>query len=394
MNMQVLKHKLVRAALGFRKREIVCTEVTGNRFSMHVGGRAYFLEADRDLPPFKVYDFAAWAVAMLAMRRGIPVQFDLPVSESTALALARASALWAVRHPRQSHPLDMELINVVSDPVPDPSATGGLLCLSGGIDSTHAAIEATKQHGYDRAMMLHGFDFRLRNDVGFGGRHASAVAVAEHFGLDMMVVRTDLTRTVWPTHVYTTMLLHTCSLFAQPELPRHGFSADQSASHTLFMHPHSNSAGIEGYYSTPSRPVDFFGAVESRAVKLRDIYEESPDLLRHMGFCLLEYKKGGNCGVCEKCVRTRLSMDIAGLDQTLIFPDRMNPSEFYETMQSEGVQKARITLARLEEFMVAMPRGADRDRMLRTTDKMRADLTGHRAPMPSKLSVSDRTAPD
>jgi len=71
------------------------------------------------------------------------MRLDLPVSEGTALSLARTSALWTARMPMDCHPMDVELTNVVPDP-PRPEH-GGILCLSGGVDSTFAAIEAVPE---------------------------------------------------------------------------------------------------------------------------------------------------------------------------------------------------------------------------------------------------------
>ena len=76
-----LKHRIVQAAIQFRRRIAVTARMNGNRFDMDMGDRTYFLEADRDLPKPEVYDLAAWMIAALAMRRGVPVRFDMPVSQ-------------------------------------------------------------------------------------------------------------------------------------------------------------------------------------------------------------------------------------------------------------------------------------------------------------------------
>ncbi len=376
-----LKHRIVKAALPHRHRIAVVARMNDNRFEMKMGDRAYFLEADHDLPNPEVYDFAAWMIAALAIRRGVPVRFDLPVSESAVLAISRTAALWTFRFPQEAYPLDLELPNIVPDP-PQQSG-GGILCLSGGVDSTHAAIEAKASLGYSHGMMMHGMDFNLSNTKGFSGRHSRVKEIADHFGLDLIVVQTDLSRSLHSLGQYYSLLLLVCLKFAGVNLPRGGFSADQTTAEALVAVGNSNVPGVEGFMSAENFQVDHFGAPLDRIAKLKAIHCEEPELIQKLGFCIEEQVSGGNCGVCEKCMRSRWALEQAGLGQRAIFPDVADWMAYYETNYRATKQKNLLTLHRLENSLAGMENKEDRVRLNRLIEKYRTQVGTNAAPIVS-----------
>ena len=379
-----LKHRIVQAAIPFRRRIAVTARMNGNRFDMDMGDRTYFLEADRDLPKPEVYDFAAWMIAALAMRRGVPVRFDMPVSQGTAMAIGRTAALWTFRFPKVTYPLDLQLTNIVPNPI--PSETGGILCLSGGIDSTQAAIEAKNTLGYSHAMMMHGMDFNLKNTEGFSGRHGRVKDIANHFGLDLIVVRTNMSRSLHGLIGFYALQLLVCLRFAGCNLPRGGFAADQTTAEALLAVENSNIPGVEGFMSADAFCIDHIGGALNRAAKLKEIKCEEPELLPKLGFCLEDQLSGGNCGICEKCMRVRWSLEQADIGQREIFSDEKDWLSHYEENFRKTPQMNLLTLHRLENALAQTPRGERRVRMIRLAEKYRARVTTHRAP---KIAMRD-----
>ncbi|NKB26556.1 MAG: hypothetical protein GKR99_02910 [Rhodobacteraceae bacterium] len=357
-----LKHQAVKAAQPYRKRIIVETKVEPHRFEFKMGDRVHFLEADRDLPEFETFDFAAIIIAALAIRRGVPVQFDLPVSEGMAITLARISVLWSVRFPSTSHPLDLELTNIVPDPT--TPRTGGILCLSGGVDSTHAAIEASQDKGYTHGMVLHGLDFALDNPQGFGGRMAKISEIADHFGLDPIIVRTNIRKSLRAREAYYTLLLYSCLHFAGNSLARCGFAADQTIPESMLSTTASNVPGIDGFLGTPTLPFDHFGREPDRFEKIKVLYDRDPKLVSLLGFCFFDPVDGGNCGECEKCMRARFALDLNGMSQTLLFADTRDPVAFYENHTDNKRTTLLLTLYRLEGLALRTQPGPERDRMI------------------------------
>ena len=306
------------------------------------------------------------------------MRLDLPVSEGTALSLARTSALWTARMPMDCHPMDVELTNVVPDP-PRPEH-GGILCLSGGVDSTFAAIEACRNNRYSHAVLLHGMDIHYDDKVSFSGRRARVARIAEHFRLDLIVVRTNIPKSFRPGKSYLPLLLNCVLHYAGNGLASGAFAADNTPAYGLMIAPEANILGVESYFQSPAFGIDYLGWASTRAEKLAAIYAEAPRLLADLTVCAEYNVSGGNCGVCEKCMRNRMSLEIGGLDQKLMFPDRRDAVAFYETFTSSDPVLGLLGLLQTEQLAMAMPDCDDRQKLLAQAADLRKRYFGHRAP--------------
>lgn len=377
---RTLKHRLVGWTQPWRKRDTAQWSVDGRRAELSFGGKDYFIEIDRDPDENGAYDFLAWMVLCLAMRRGIRARLDAPISYGAARALTRVAALWAARMPAISHPLDLDLPNLVPDP-PRPNG-GGLLCLSSGADSTYAGLRA-RRRGVSHALMIHGADFSINMQTAFDDRHALVENMAAEFGLDLITVRTDLFRSLRPSHGYFTLVLMACLTFAGRGRSVAEFSADQTAANMLMMFGNGNMYGIEDYMKTPALDVSLVGTTESRAEKLRAIHEHAPQLLPEMRFCHDNPSDGSNCGQCEKCMRTRLALEMEGFPQTLVFSDEADPIRFYESYEFRDEYLARVTLFRLEEAIDALTDADAKARLADRCRRIRLDYFGVKSPYPT-----------
>ncbi|NKB28614.1 MAG: hypothetical protein GKR99_14100 [Rhodobacteraceae bacterium] len=378
MPRRTLKHRAIRAAIPLRRRKSVITTVSANKVTLQIGDRTWFVEVDRDLPPFKTYDFVAWIAGALSLQKGLPLRLDLPVSQGTALSLARTSALWMVRMPGDCHPMNLELCNIVPDP-PQPE-TGGILCLSGGVDSTYAAIEASRERAYSHGVLLHGMDIHFTDSQAFAGRRERVARIAQYFGLDLMTVRTNIPASFRPSKSFLPMLLNCILFYAGNGLSRGGFAADNTPDYGLMIEPEANILGVETYFQSPSFAIDYLGWAQTRAEKLAAIHACSPALLADLCVCQLPRPDGGNCGECEKCMRNRLALEICGLDQRLTFPDQRDTIGFYEDLTRSDPVLARLGMLQTEQLGLALPEGEDRRRLLARAEDLRKRHIGHRAP--------------
>ena len=70
-------------------------------------------------------------------------------------------------------------------------------------------------------------------------------------------------------------------------------------------------------------------ALDARLEKVRDL-ANWPTALEALRVCPARLEDGGNCGKCEKCLRTRLELLAAGVEQTSALGPSLTPVELWE----------------------------------------------------------------
>jgi hypothetical protein len=370
--------KIHRKFLNFvrplRKNIQADVHTKGNRLTLQIGDKSRYFEMDRPLPAFDNFDFAVFALAAQSIRRGVCIRFDLPVSQSAANAAARIGSIWQARAPHFSSPLDLELTNIISD---QPAAScNRILCISGGVDSTYSAcIDTSFSHG----LSIRGFDFPMSNRIGFEGRRHRMQIVADKFSLDLQELRTDLSLS-FKSHydAYNVLFMASCLGFAGYGMGGGAFSGDFSARGQLVATTFCSTEGIAPLLSTKQFPIDMVGSLPTRGEKIRAIYEIAPDLLPNLGFCLEEQASGGNCGRCDKCMRTRMCLDYSGLDQKLVFDDVADPVDFFRDCNPASAFMANLQLVHLDIAVDALPESAQRLEYMKIAEDMRRKHHGLR----------------
>jgi hypothetical protein len=76
---------------------------------------------------------------------------------------------------------------------------------------------------------------------------------------------------------------------------------------TMWDIPWGSLPGLDPRLGTAGAPIQLDGLV-TRSEKIARVLEE-PVLLEHLRVC---YHGGPNCGVCDKCVLTRICCDVLG----------------------------------------------------------------------------------
>ena len=69
------------------------------------------------------------------------------------------------------------------------------------------------------------------------------------------------------------------------------------------------------HFSTENFQFVHDGAGFNRTEKLK-ILSDAPYVLKNLQFCYIVQQKDDNCGRCEKCLRTRINLLIAGVDES------------------------------------------------------------------------------
>jgi hypothetical protein len=193
------------------------------------------------------------------------------------------------------------------------------LCFTGGVDSFYSLLRG--DHRVDHLMFVHGYDMELADTNRAQAMEASLRAVAAAWGQHAILVRTNLRthrlfrRANWE-HAHGGALAavghllsdHVNQLLISASYPR------------VFDRPWGSHWALDPWWSSSRLTVTHVGAEKWRAEKLVAIMNE-PLVRQHLRVCWENRSPTGNCGQCEKCLRTMLVLDGHGcLGEFPVFP--------------------------------------------------------------------------
>lgn len=318
--------------------------------------------------PRSHYDFALLLVAAVGMTRGRRFEIEAPVTREAVIALDKFLFVWSCWRVRGVRPKGVVPLNIVE---PDGrSRSGGVVTLSGGVDSTHAVLRARREFGLDHALLVAGADYPSADHPGFIELRQRVQGITDRLELTLHVVETDARRVIsdWVSH-HIAVLTSILKLVGGG-LGWAGYAADVTTWGELTYAPGSNMAGFAEIIGMGDHPFRYIGGAESRAMKLREIADGAPELLGNISVCWKDTSIGGNCGVCEKCMRTRLALEAAGVGQAAIFGNEVDLVAALEQAptprgRAGGIQMLRLDYHSLEELPDGALKSALQKRMKR-----------------------------
>jgi hypothetical protein len=211
-------------------------------------------------------------------------------------------------------------------------------CLSGGVDGLHMLMRnrqvyRPEEPGYIReALFIHGFDIGKRARDPENERFQMALQrlqpLAAEAGVRIISCRTNLrhlpTKPDFWTHRHNVAAL---AAVGHARGPRFLFIA--GAYHLANPVPMVSHPGVDGLFSSQHVTVIHEGARFSRMDKVRDL-ASWPTALSTLRVCAANVSDKANCGVCEKCLGTRLELLAAGIEETEAFGPSLTPVELWE----------------------------------------------------------------
>lgn len=263
--------------------------------------------------------FAVGAVAAAATA-GCDLVVRGPVSRDLLANLEELVEAWHAMDRAGFRRVAVSATEEVDSAAPPPPAA--IAAFSGGVDASftllrHArALAGRRSRPIGAAVLVHGFDIPLEDRSGFRAAYEAARECLRPFGMPLVPVETNWRELEvdWE-RTYAAAVASVLHLFSG------GFGAGLVAS----GHDYSWSGA---WGSTPaadrflgSREFEIVhdGAGFSRAEKIAALANE-PELLRGLRVCWQGADRAGNCGECEKCVRTILAFRAAGHPPPSCFP--------------------------------------------------------------------------
>jgi hypothetical protein len=230
---------------------------------------------------------------------------------------------------------------------PSQRVTGAkraVCCLSGGVDGLHMLMRNRRIYqrddpGYIRdALLIHGFDIGKRARDPENQRFRMAIErlqpLAAEVGIRIIPCRTNLrqlpTKPDFWTHRYNVAALAAVG-HAAAHIPRFLFIA--GAYHLDNPVPMGSHPAVDGLFSSQRMTLVHEGARFSRVDKVREL-ATWPAALDTLRVCPANVGDRPNCGVCEKCLGTRLELLAAGVEETAAFGPSLTAVELWEAAVS------------------------------------------------------------
>ena len=293
------------------------------RFAVSIAGNEHELWFRSSVPIAAGAEAAAVATLLPALAVGEPLRIEVPIApavldgmeEAQAIlcAWARAGA-WPEALPF-SHPIDL-----LAEPARTAHSRGGrgvAAFFSGGVDSLATVLRHPE---ITHLVHVEGFDVPLEQvDVAATVRDRITIAAGE-LGKELVLIETnvrELSDPYLPWVTYYGAALGTIALLLSDQMSRVLIATGlthrglyENGSHPLLDH----------LWGADRVEIVHDGAALSRVAKIRSL-AESPTARRTLRVCWQNPAGAYNCGRCEKCLRTMVTLEILGVrDQFETFP--------------------------------------------------------------------------
>jgi hypothetical protein len=210
-------------------------------------------------------------------------------------------------------PADLDDLLDAPHGVPSSGAPAGVgLCFSAGLDAFHTLLRSGRKIDY--LVFAHGYDIPIDDERRFAAAEASIRAVAAEVGARPVVVRTNL-RGHRPLKGAGWGRTHGGALAAL------GHACSGELGELLISSAYTRESGYDWGSTWDTDPgwsssrlkVTHYGDAFTRDAKMRAVVRE-PLVREHIRVCWENRAETGNCGECEKCVRTMVHVSLLGED--------------------------------------------------------------------------------
>jgi hypothetical protein len=289
-------------------------------------GHEIYWEHSGDFVPHQppVMDFALVAMLPYCMHRGLDIRILGSVTRSCIEAAEELIDVWTLWRPDLFRKIRLDATDLAADRA--PSGRDAILAFSGGVDSTFAlAANSQRTIGHrsrdvTAGVLIHGFDIPLDQPELFNKSSGHARYILEEMGSAMSTVRTN-----WRKYCVDWEMSHAFGIAAALH-QYHGttssgiFAIDDAYGDEDL--PWGNTSVTNPLLSGISFPIQSCGGGSGRVSKVGEI-ARFKSVRSHIRVCWANLGSGLNCGICEKCVRTRLEFAVAGFHDIPAFPGRL-----------------------------------------------------------------------
>ena len=359
----------------------VQTSQDGLRRTVHSGALAPVIWFEQDKPVdgqvgHLPADFALLATIGQAMKAGFDLEVDFPVDRTLLEGLAHYQEVWHRFRPDVfAEQITIRAEAVDRDVEGSRTIRNAIATFSAGVDSSFTLLRhAGKSDWVGRrdlttAVMVHGFDMPLDATEGFDRLRAKGAAIAREVDVDFVVVRTNW-RDIAPNWQMSFGAGLAAVLHQFSDTHDVGLIATEEAYDNAFT-VWGNSFWNDRFFSSGGFRIESDGGAYDRIDRISAL-AASPAILGQLSVCWAGPRTGENCGLCPKCVLTKLNFKVAGIREPWPFPQQLDAIQV-AAMPIATAWQARF-LALIERRLADLP---DHDPMLIEAVRERLGRAAH-----------------
>lgn len=303
---------------------------------------SFDLMGDFESPTPKVWDGFLFAIIFLAMQYGKPLRVHGPISRGAIFNISEFQSAWVCWRPDK-----YKMIEIIPDEIIDipnrihPSQA--ISAFSGGVDGTFTAIRHKLQqlgnasYPLTDVLFVHGFDVPLAKPETFDLLLRRVRPLLDELGLKTRIIRTNLKETAgqyWED-----------SFAAQLAACLHNYShafdhalIGSGEPYTNIFYPWGSTPATDYLMSGDSMRLVLDGSAYTRTEKVETL-RHHPTALKTLKVCWEGTSQDRNCGVCEKCIRTKLNLLAVGVSDAPCFDQ---PLELEQILKIRLINDAQL----------------------------------------------------
>ena len=299
---------------GFKRRsaEVVKTK---NAIRQSLGRLHFDIPDCFDLPPEHDMEPFLLATAMFAMQENVPLVLDGWVSAHLLAQMTEFGETWHCWLPQKYYPLVIKTKTDVSLPSQNLQPLKAVCAFSGGVDATYAAYHAYKnpKRGLNLSfgIIAHGLDIPLADDERFNRAFELAQSTLADIDLPLHTIRTNA-RELWPHDWFECHgpVLASCLHWLKQHVS-YGIIGSAEPYNTLINGVGSNPV-TDPLLSSPGFHLMHYGAAKDRTAKV-GYFAKWQKGVQNLRVCWQNNTHELNCGVCTKCLFSKMNFLVQGL---------------------------------------------------------------------------------
>ena len=172
-------------------------------------------------------------------------------------------------------------------------------------------------------VLVVGWDLKHGDEIAQETAYAKARESLHAFGADCVRIATNWQQDFCPHWTLGFNIGVSAVLQTLSNRYSHGIiAADLSYLQELAAGPHGNHMVVNHLLGSAGFPIITSGGTHSRLQRV-GVLAKYPILLKNLRVCYQDNAGGGNCGFCEKCIRTRLELIASGIEPSICFPGEL-----------------------------------------------------------------------
>lgn len=260
-----------------------------------------------------------WVAALLmpAMRLGKVLKINAPVSPRL---LEGANKFMEIMH--QWAP-EYKQIDIQGEGFCDTSLKGKAIgsFFSGGVDSFYTVLKnrnsnVSEEEKISKLIFIRGFDIGLHDEELYSSSFNAVGSIAKDLGVTLFTCSTNIKEELCDNYANWELCHGLFFLASAYSVEKNWKTIYVPSTHTyLDMFPWGSHPLTDPLINTDGIDVVHDGCEATRVQKVISQIAKSETALKHLRVCWQNLHGKYNCGECEKCIRTKVNLEVAGVLQ-------------------------------------------------------------------------------